>query len=171
MVLLSKIRYEGYGPCGVAILVDTMTDNKNRTVAEVRHVFSKAGGSLGTGGSVAYLFSQQGTISFASGVDEDKIIEIGLDTGAEDVIVNDDGSVDVMTNLESFGPVKDALIAATLQPIHAEMSMEAATKIGIDNQEDAEKIMRLIDNLDALDDVQAVYSNVAFFDEVLEKLS
>ena len=168
---IEELRYEGYGPNGVAILVDAMTDNKNRTVAGVRHVFSKAGGNLGTDGSVAYLFKQQGTISFAPGADEDKIIEIALDTGAEDVVVNDDGNVDVITTLESFGPVKDALIAATLQPVDAEMSMEAATKVDIETQEDAEKIIRLIDNLDALDDVQAVYANVNFSDEVLAKLN
>lgn len=167
---VEELRYEGYGPVGVAILVDTMTDNKNRTVAEVRHAFSKAGGSLGTDGSVAYLFSQQGTISFAPESDEDKIMEVALDSGADDVLTHDDGSIDVITTLESFGPVKDALIDANLQPANAEMSMEAATKIEINNKEDAEKVMRLIDKLEDLDDVQEVYSNADFTDTVLTQL-
>ena len=169
-VNVEELRYEGYGPSGVAILVDTMTDNKNRTVAEVRHAFSKAGGSLGTDGSVAYLFSQQGTISFAPGNDEDKIMEIALDSGAEDVLTNDDGSIDVITNLESFGPVKDALVMANLQLANAEMSMEAATKVEINDKDDAEKVMRLIDKLEDLDDVQEVYSNADFTDTVLAEL-
>jgi len=168
---VEELRYEGYGPCGVAILVDTMTDNKNRTVAEVRHAFSKAGGSLGTDGSVAYLFTQQGTISFVPGSDENKIMEIALDTGAEDVITHDDGSIDVLTTLESLGPVKDALLAAGLEPVNAQMSMEASTKIDIDNKEDAEKIIRLIDKLEDLDDVQEVYSNADFSDDIIVALT
>ena len=167
---VEELRYEGYGPCGVAVLVDTMTDNKNRTVAEVRHAFSKAGGSLGTDGSVAYLFSQQGAISFAPGCDEDKIMEIALDTGAEDVLSHDDGSVDVSTTLESLGPVRDALLVAGLEPVSAEMSMEALTKVDITNKDDAEKIIRLIDKLEDLDDVQEVYFNADFSTEVMAEL-
>ena len=167
---VEELRYEGYGPCGVAILVDTMTDNKNRTVAEVRHAFSKAGGSLGTDGSVAYLFTHQGVISFAPGCDEEKIIETALDAGADDMLSHTDGSVDVLTTLEALGPVKEALISKDLTPIDAVMSMEASTKIDITDQDSAEKIIRLIDKLEDLDDVQAVYSNADFSDGVIKAL-
>ena len=167
---VDELRYEGYASCGVAILVDTITDNKNRTVAEVRHAFSKAGGSLATEGSVAYLFHRQGTISFTSDVDENKIMEISIEAGADDVISHDDGSVDIITTLESFGIVKDALCASGFSAINADVSMEASTKVNIDNKNDAEKILRLLDKLEELDDVQNVYSNASFSDEILAYL-
>jgi YebC/PmpR family DNA-binding regulatory protein len=168
---VDELRYEGYGPGGIAFIVDTMTDNKNRTVAEVRHAFTKSGGSLATEGAVAYQFSQQGTISFSPGIDEEKILELAIEAGADDVITNDDGSIDVITSFENFGSVKDALDAAGLTAVNAEVSMEAATKIEISDKEDAEKIMSLIDKLEDLDDVQNVYSNAEFTDEVLAQLA
>jgi YebC/PmpR family DNA-binding regulatory protein len=167
---VDELRYEGYGPAGVAVLVDTMTDNKNRTVAEVRHAFSKSGGSLATEGAVAYLFAHQGTISFAPGVDEDQLMELAIEAGADDVQAHDDGSQDVVTNFEDFGAIKDTLDAAGLESVHAEVTMEAAIKIEITNLDDAEKVMRLIDKLEDLDDVQEVYSNVEFSAEVLAEL-
>lgn len=167
---VDELRYEGYGPCGVAILVDAMTDNKNRTVAEVRHAFTKSGSSLATEGSVAYQFTQQGTISFEPGADEEKIMEQAIEAGAVDVIVNDDTSIDVITSFENFGSVKDSLDAAGLTAINAEVTMEAENKVEITDKEDAEKVMRLIDKLEDLDDVQNVYSNADFLDEVLAEL-
>lgn len=167
---VDELRYEGYGPCGVAILVDTMTDNKNRTVAEVRHAFTKSGNSLATEGSVAYQFNRQGTISFLPGADEDQIMEIAIEAGADDVQTHDDGSMDVITSFETFGTVKDALDAAGCEAVNAEVTMEAAVKVEITDVEDAEKVMRLIDKLEDLDDVQDVYSNADFSQDVLEKM-
>ncbi len=163
------VRYEGYGPGGVAVMVDCLTDNRNRTVAEVRHAFSKAGGNLGTDGSVAYLFSKVGIISYAGPVDEDALIEAALEAGADDVIANDDGSVDVMTAPENYLQVKDAMIAAGFQPDNAEVTMQAATTTELD-AETAEKMMRLIERLEDLDDVQNVYSNADISDEIMEGL-
>ena len=113
-----EIRYEGYGPAGVAVMVDCLSDNRNRTVAEVRHAFTKRGGNLGTDGSVAYLFTKQGIISYAAGADEDQIMETALEAGAEDVVSNDDGTVDVVTTPEEFVDVKAAMVAAGLEPEH-----------------------------------------------------
>jgi len=162
-----EVRYEGYGPGGTAIMVDCLTDNRNRTVAEVRHAFSKAGGNLGTDGSVAYMFSKVGIISYAGPVDEDALIEAALEAGADDVITNDDGSVDVMTAPENYLEVKDALIAANFIPDNAEITMQAATNTDLD-AETAEKMMRLIERLEDLDDVQNVYSNADISDEIME---
>ncbi len=155
---VEELVYEGYGPGGVAILVDVMTDNRNRTVAEIRHAFSKAGGNLGTDGSVAYLFSKKGQISFASGVDENQVLEVALEAGAEDIVTNDDGSIDVTTGFEEFGAVKDALDAAGLIAENAEVTMLASTTTALDVST-AEKTLRLVDALEDLDDVQNVYSN------------
>ena len=155
---VEELVYEGYGPGGVAILVDVMTDNRNRTVAEIRHAFSKAGGNLGTDGSVAYLFSKKGQISFAPGLDEEQVLEAALEAGADDVINNDDGSIDVLTSFEDFGTVKDALDGAELQAENAEVTMLPETTTALDAK-GAEKILRLIDALEDLDDVQGVYSN------------
>ena len=166
---LDEITYEGYAPGGVAILVETMTDNHKRTVAEVRHAFSKAGGNLGTDGSVAYLFSKKGQISLAPGCDEDQILEIVLDAGAEDVISNDDGSIDVETEAEDFGPVREALANAGIEPTHSEVAMVASVSVELD-ESSSEKIMRLIDILEDLDDTQNVYSNAEFAPEFLEQL-
>jgi YebC/PmpR family DNA-binding regulatory protein len=162
-----EIRYEGYGAGGTAVMVDCMTDNRNRTASEVRHAFSKMGGNLGTDGSVAYLFTKQGIVSYASGVDEDAIMEAAVEAGAEDVIVNDDGSVDVITAAENFAQVKDALIAAGFQPDADEITYNASTNAVLD-QDDAEKLLRMIDMLEDLDDVQNVYTNAEISDEILD---
>lgn len=166
---LEELVYEGYGPGGVAILIETLTDNKNRTVADVRHGFSKFGGNLGTSGSVSYLFEKRGTISFAPGSDEDKVLEIALEAGADDVLVQDDGSLDVMTTPENFGGVKDALAKAGLIPVSSEVAMLASTEAELDF-ETAEKLLRLVDHLEDLDDVQNVYSNASISDEIMNKL-
>ncbi|MFC1348785.1 MAG: YebC/PmpR family DNA-binding transcriptional regulator [gamma proteobacterium symbiont of Phacoides pectinatus] len=153
-----ELRYEGYGPGGVAVIVDCMTDNRNRTASEVRHAFSKAGGNLGTDGSVAYLFSKQGIISFAPGADEDAVMEAALEAGAEDVVLNDDTSLDVMTAPEDFETVKEAIEGAGLAPDNAEVTYSASTLTALDD-ETAEKLLRLVDVLEDLDDVQEVYTN------------
>jgi YebC/PmpR family DNA-binding regulatory protein len=162
------VRYEGYGLGGTAIMVDTLTDNRNRTVADVRHAFSKHGGNLGTDGSVAYLFNKQGFISFTSG-NEDQIMEAALDAGADDIITNDDGSIDVITTPEDFFTVKDALSDVGLEASHSEVTMEPATRVEL-NLQDAEKFMRLIDRLEDLDDTQEVYHNADISDEVMAQL-
>lgn len=163
---LEEITYEGYGQAGVAVLVETMTDNRNRTVAEVRHAFSKFGGNLGTDGSVAYLFAKKGQITFEPGADEDKILEIALEFGAEDVQTNDDESIDVVTAPEDFEAVKDALEAAGFEPVNAEVAMIPATTVELD-AESGESVMKLIDMLEELDDVQNVYSNAEFPEEMM----
>jgi YebC/PmpR family DNA-binding regulatory protein len=164
-----NIRYEGYGPGGTAVIVDCLTDNRNRTVSEVRHAFSKAGGNLGTDGSVAYLFSKVGILSYAPSVDEDALMDAALEAGADDVINYDDGAVDVMTTPENYLTVKDALIAAGFEPDNAEITMQAATMAELD-ADDAEKMLRLIDRLEDLDDVQDVYSNADISDEIMTSL-
>ena len=166
---LEELVYEGYGPNGVAILVETLTDNKNRTVAEVRHCFTKAGGNLGTSGSVAYLFNKTGVISYPKGVDEEALMDVALDAGAEDILNNSDGSIDIHTSFENFGTVKDALDAAGLTSVNAEVTMLASTEVDLD-AENAEKLMNVVDNLEDLDDVQNVYSNANISDEVLAQL-
>jgi YebC/PmpR family DNA-binding regulatory protein len=164
-----EVRYEGYGPGGVAVMVDCMTDNRNRTVAEVRHAFTKAGGNLGTDGSVAYQFTNSGILSYPSGSDEDRIIEAALEAGADDVLSNDDGSIDVLTAPESFVDIKESMVAAELQPEQAEVTMRAATTTALDLS-DAEKMVRLLDTLEDLDDVQNVYSNAEISEDVLAQL-
>ena len=166
---LEELVYEGYGPGGVAILCETLTDNKNRTVAEVRHGFSKFGGSMGTSGSVAYLFERTGVINFVSGADEEAIMESALDAGAHDVVSNEDGSIEVCTTLETFGPTQDALRAAGLEPERAEMTMIASTEVELD-LDGAEKMLKLVEHLEDLDDVQNVYSNANISDEIAEQL-
>ena len=165
-----EIRYEGYGPNGVAVMVDCLTDNRNRTVSEVRHAFSKAGGNLGTDGSVAYLFSKIGTLSFPSGSDEDQIMEAALDAGADDVITNDDGSFEVITTPEAFMDVKEGMIKAGFEPEIAEITMQASTSVDLE-LDDAEKVIRLVDVLEDLDDVQNVYTNADFSEEVMAQLA
>ena len=164
-----NIRYEGYGPGGTAVIVDCLTDNRNRTVSEVRHAFSKAGGNLGTDGSVAYLFSKVGFLSYAPSVDEDALMDAALDAEAIDVINYDDGAVDVMTTPENYLTVKAALIAAGFEPDNAEVTMQAATMAELE-ADDAEKMLRLIDRLEDLDDVQDVYSNADISDEIMASL-
>ena len=164
-----EIRYEGYGPNGVAVMVDCLTDNRNRTVAEVRHAFTKAGGNLGTDGSVSYLFSKIGILSYPVGSDEDAIMDAALESGAEDVETNDDGSIDVTTAADDFMDVKDAMVAAGFEPEMAEVTMKASTSVDL-GVDDAQKVMRMVDMLEDLDDVQNVYSNADFSDEVIEQL-
>ena len=167
---VDEIRYEGYGPGGVAVIVDTMTDNKNRTVAEIRHVFSKFGGNLGTDGSVSYLFSKIGLISFQDEVDEETIMESALEGGAEDIITNDDNSVDIITNPDNLVDVKEAILAAGFTPENTEVTMRASTTSELDKKS-AETMMKLLDALEDLDDVQKVYSNAEIPDNILAELS
>ena len=165
-----ELTYEGYGPGGVAILVESMTDNRNRTVAEVRHAFSKAGGNLGTDGSVAYLFNKQGSLFFEAGVDEDLLIETALEAGAEDVAEQDEGGFDVTTSPSAFLAVKDALASKGLLSSQSEVTMVASTSVELD-LDGAEKILRLIDVLEDLDDVQNVYTNAEISEDILSRLS
>jgi len=165
-----EVRYEGYGPGGTAVMVDCLTDNRNRTVAEVRHAFSKAGGNLGTDGSVAYMFRKVGIISYPAGADEDAVMEAALEAGAEDVITNDDGSIDVFTDPQEYLNVKEAMVAAGLEPENSEVTMHADNKTDLD-EATAEKMMRLIERLEDLDDVQEVYSNADISDDIMEKLA
>lgn len=167
---MMEVRYEGYGPNGVAVMVDCLTDNKNRTVAEVRHVFSKCGGNLGTSGSVAYLFSQTGLICFEANHDEDKILDAALEAGANDVLTNQDGTIDVITNPDNMVTIKETLMAAGLTPNHAEITMLASTEASIDEEDSARKMVRLSDMLEDLDDVQNVYSNADIPDNIMNKL-
>lgn len=164
-----EITYEGYAPGGVAILVECMTDNRNRTAGDVRHAFTKRGGNLGTDGSVAYLFNRIGQINYFSGVDEDALMEAALEAGAEDIISHDDGSVDVVTSFGDFLNVKDALVAAGFEPAHAEIAMVADISVPLDLA-GAEKLLAMIDGLEDLDDVQNVYTNAEIPDDVVEQL-
>jgi YebC/PmpR family DNA-binding regulatory protein len=167
---VDEIRYEGYGPGGIAIMVDCMTDNKNRTVAEVRHAFSKLGGNLGTDGSVSYMFKKQGVISFSSMVEEERIMEIALEAGAEDIISNND-QIDVVTTVEDFVDVKEALDQEKLIADSAEITMIADIKVGIETIEQAEKVIKMVDRLEDLDDVQNVYTNAEIPQNILLELS
>jgi len=169
-VQYENVRYEGYGPGGTAVMVDCLTDNRNRTVAEVRHAFSKAGGNLGTDGSVAYLFTKTGIISYPDSVDEDALMEAALEAGAEDVVSNDDGSIDVMTTPEDYLTVKETMITAGFSPENAEVTMQAANSTELD-EKGAEKMLRLLERLEDLDDVQNVYSNADISDEIIAGLS
>ncbi|MBO9482573.1 MULTISPECIES: YebC/PmpR family DNA-binding transcriptional regulator [Gammaproteobacteria] len=166
---MEEVTYEGYGAGGIAVLVECLTDNRNRTVAEVRHAFSKHGGNLGTDGSVAYLFERKGQIFFEEGVDEEQLMDAALEAGAEDIVTNDDGSVEVLTEWTEFMAVKDALEAAGLTPAGGEVAMIASTQTELDLA-GAEKIMKLIDRLEDLDDVQNVYTNADIPAEVMEQL-
>ena len=165
-----SVRYEGYGPGGVAVMVDCLTDNRNRTVAEVRHAFTKAGGNLGTEGSVAYLFKHLGVISYGRGADEDAVMEVAMEAGAEDIVNHDDGSLEVLTQPDDFSTVRDALQAAGLTPEHAEVTQRAENAVLVD-LETAKKMIKLLETLEELDDVQNVYSNAEFSEEILERLS
>lgn len=164
-----EVRYEGYGPGGIAVMVDCLTDNRNRTVAEVRHALTKAGGNLGTDGSVAYMFNKVGILSYSPEVDEDTVMEAALEAGAEDVVVNDDGSMDVITTPEEYASVVDEMKGAELAPEASEVTMKAETLTSVD-VETGEKLMRMIDTLEDLDDVSEVYSNADVPDEVLESM-
>ena len=165
----NEVRYEGYGPAGVAVMVDCLTDNINRTVSEVRHAFTKSGGNLGTDGSVSYMFTKMGTLTYPAGSDEDAVMEAALEAGADDVVTSDDGSIEVSTMPELFTTVKETMFAAGLETDLAEITMNPATSVEL-ALADAEKVMRLIDMLEDLDDVQNVYTNADFSDEVIQQL-
>lgn len=165
---LVEVRYEGYGPAGVAVMVDCLTNNRNRTVSEVRHAFSKHGGHLGTDGSVAYLFTERGILSFAPGSNEDRIMEIGLEAGAEDIVVNEDKSIDVYTTPELFENVKNAMIAANFAPAHAEVTLLPSIHVALNDDDDAHKMLKMQEMLEDLDDVQNVYTNAEISQEILE---
>jgi YebC/PmpR family DNA-binding regulatory protein len=163
------MRYEGYGPGGVAVLVDCLSDNKNRTVSEVRHAFTKHGGNLGTDGSVAYLFSHQGEILMVAGQPEDKIMELAIDAGASDVSVDED-QIEVITPVEEYHYVLNTLQDAGLQIEESHLTMRAQTLVPIEDDY-AESLIKLIDMLEDLDDVQEVYSNAQFSENILESMS
>ncbi|OUS15191.1 hypothetical protein A9Q88_11535 [Gammaproteobacteria bacterium 50_400_T64] len=165
-----EVTYEGYGHGGIAVLVECLTDNRNRTVGDVRHAFTKRSGNLGTDGSVAYLFTRTGQMSYAPGGDEEKIMDAALELGADDVVTHDDGSIDVMTSREDYLTVKAGLIDAGLEPEDAEVTMIASLMVELD-KEGAEKVIALVDSLEDLDDVQNVYTNAEIPTEVLEQLS
>jgi len=169
-VTYEEIRYEGYGPSGIAIMIDCMTDNRNRTVASVRNVFTKRGGNMGTDGSVAYLFNKKGIISYPAGTDEDTIMEGALDAGAEDIVTNDDGTVDVFTAPEDYAAVKDALDQSGLEATSSEVTMHPETRVALDVQ-DAGKALAMIDAFEDLDDIQDVYTNADFSDDVMAQLN
>ncbi|MGW8274948.1 transcriptional regulator [Xanthomonas axonopodis pv. clitoriae] len=155
-----EVRYEGYAPGGVAVIVDCLTDNRVRTVADVRHAFSKCGGNMGTEGSVAFMFKRLGVLSFAAGIDEDTLTDAAIDAGADDVVVYpEDGAIDVLTAPDAFAQVRDALVAAGLEPAHAEITFRADNDIAVDG-DTAVQVRKLLDMLEDLDDVQDVYSNV-----------
>jgi YebC/PmpR family DNA-binding regulatory protein len=159
-VVYEEVRYEGYAPGGVAVIVDCLTDNRVRTVADVRHAFSKCGGNMGTDGSVAFMFKRLGVLSFSAGSDEERVTEAAIEAGADDVVVYpEDGAIDVLTAPESFSAVRDAIGAAGLAPDHAEITFRAENDIAVDG-DTALQVRKLLDMLEDLDDVQDVYSNV-----------
>ena len=160
-VSYEEIRYEGYGIGGAAIIVDTMTDNKVRTVAEVRHIFSKYGGNMGTEGSVAFQFKHCGQLILAPGTSEDKVMEVALEAGAEDVVTDEDGAIEVLTPPADFEKVKNALEAAGLKPEIAEVTMRAENTVELAG-DDAARMQKLLDMLEDLDDVQDVFHNASF---------
>jgi len=164
-----EIRYEGYGPGGSAVMVDCLTDNRNRTVAAVRHAFSKFGGNLGADGSVNYLFNNVGQLLFAPGSDEDAVMEGAIDAGAEDIVVDDDQSIEVLTAPEDFEAVRDKMIAAGLEPETAQLTMRASTNAELCAKE-AASMIKMLEMLEDLDDVQDVYSNADISDAVLAEL-
>ena len=166
---METVVYEGYGPAGTAVMVECLTDNRNRTVSGVRHAFSKSGGNLGTDGSVSYLFTKKGVISYASGLEEDTVMAVAIEAGAEDLETHLDGSMDVFTSPADFGAVKDALDAAGFVAEHAEVGLIPSTKAEFD-LDSAPKLLRLIDALEDLDDVQEIYHNGDISDDVASAL-
>jgi len=164
-----EMRYEGYGPGGTAVMVDCLTDNRNRTVADVRHAFSKHGGNLGADGSVGYLFDQVGQLLYPAGSDEDAVMEAAIEAGAEDVIVDKDHSIEVLTDPAEFEKVRDRMTGAGLEPESAQVTMRASTDSKLEVNE-AASMVKLLEALEDLDDVQEVYSNADISDEVLAQL-
>jgi len=167
-VTYEEIRYEGYATGGVAVMVDCLTDNRNRTVAEVRHAFAKHGGNLGTDGSVGYLFTKMGILNFPPGTPEESIMEIALEAGADDVVEEEDDSIEVQTSPEAFDAVLAAMQAAGFEPANSEITMRASTEVELD-VESGQKVLRLLDVLEDLDDTQDVYSNADIPDEAYEE--
>ncbi len=163
-----EIRYEGYGPGGSAIMVDCMTDNRNRTVSEVRHAFSKHGGKMGTDNSVAYLFQERGVLVFAPGTDSDQVLEIALEAGADDLVENEDGSLEVLTDPEAYRSVRDALTEAGLEPAQADVTQRPDLTVQIEG-DNARSTAKLIERLEDLDDVQHVYTNADLPAEAYEE--
>lgn len=157
-VAYEENRYEGYGINGVAIMVDTMTDNRNRTVSDVKHAFSKFAGNMGAVGSVSYLFTKLGVLNYPSGNSEDAIMEAALDAGADDVVTAEDGSIEVITNEDNFVDVKEAMAAAGFEAEHSEVTERASTEVSLD-AEQGQKLLKLLDALEDIDDVQNVYTN------------
>ena len=166
-VQYEEITYEGYGIGGVAIMVETMTDNRNRTVAEVRHAFTKYGGNLGTDGSVAYMFSKIGVLAYSDDSDEDALMEAALEAGADDVVTSEDGSIEVITSEENFVDVKEAMVAAGHEPELAEVTKRADNEITLDVEQGG-KMLKLLDVIEELDDVQNVYNNADIPAEALD---
>lgn len=166
-VSYEEIRYEGYAQGGVAVMVECLTDNRNRTVAEVRHAFSKHGGNLGTDGSVGYLFTKLGVLSYAPGVSEDKVMEAALEAGADDIVTADDGSVEVLTSPEAYAEVVGKMTAAGLEPAESEITMRASLEVELD-VETGRKVVSFLDILEDLDDTQAVYNNADIPDEAYD---
>ena len=164
-----EIRYEGYGPGGTAVMVDCLTDNRNRTVADVRHAFTKFGGNLGADGSVNYLFNQVGQLMFPPGIDEDVVMEAAIDAGAEDVVVEDDGSIEVLTAPTDFEQVRDIMVTAGLEAESAKVTMRASTSASLGVKE-AGSMIKMLDMLEDLDDVQEVYSNADISADVLAQI-
>lgn len=167
---LEEVTYEGYGPGGVAILIECLTDNRNRTVAEVRHALTKFGGNLGTEGSVAYIFQQIGLLSLSNVKDPDNIMEIAIESGAEDIEVNDDDSIDIITNPSSFMDIKDALNNKDVLFNISEITMKASNEVLI-NKSNSESLFKLLDMLDDLDDVQSVHSNAEVPEDILRNIN
>ena len=168
---MNEVRYEGYGPGGVAILVETLTDNKNRTVSEIRHTFFKMGGNLGTDGSVAYLFEKKGVLRYGSDVDETELMSFALEVGAEDLVIQTDPpAFEVVTAAEDYYRIKDCL-ETHFACEEATFLMQANTQICLNTREEAERFLTLMDKLEALDDVQAVYANAAISDVILAEIS
>jgi YebC/PmpR family DNA-binding regulatory protein len=164
-----EISYEGYGPGGTAVMVACLTDNRNRTVADVRHAFAKFGGNLGADGSVGYLFNQVGQLLFPEGSDEDAVMEAAIEAGAEDVIVDDDGSIEVLTDPGEFETVRDAIREAGLTPETAEVTLRASTSAALEAKE-AGSMIKMLEMLEDLDDVQDVYSNADISEDVLAQI-
>ena len=165
----AEIRYEGYGPGGTAVMVDCLTDNRNRTVAEVRHAFSKHGGNLGADGSVNYLFNHVGQLLFPAGSDEDTVMEAAIEAGAEDIIVDSDHSIEILTAPAEFESVRNKMIARGLKPESAELTMRASTNSELGVKE-ATSMIKLLETLEDLDDVQEVYSNADISDDILAQI-
>ena len=164
-----EIRYEGYGPGGAAVMVDCLTDNRNRTVAEVRHAFSKFCGNLGADGSVSYMFNNVGQLLYPSGSDEDSIMDAAIDAGAEDIVIDDDKSIEVLTEPSDFEQVRDRLVETGFDPEGAQLTMRASTSAALDVKE-AGSMIKLLDMLEDLDDVQEVYSNADISDDILAQI-